>query len=643
MRKIVPFLVMSILVLSGLGAVAFPQDNTEAEQNEIVLFSKPVITENQDFVTIGLPESTAYIMETGKPMLPKYSKTYTFPFGTTIENVEVTFSEPIQQKVSKLVTPAPEPQIVSTVHMSKKITKEEVMKSYSEIKTYPEKKYSYRTGAGLQDGGHVVFLTINLNPIQYVPSENMIYYSNSAKITVNYNLPIAPITFGDDYDMLIIAPSEFSSALQPLIDYKNEHDTKTILTTLEEIPDVGADKQESIKYYVKDSIENLGITYLLLVGSSEKFPTRYAQIPSGQYDADGFPSDLYYADIYDANMGFSSWDADGDGKYCEVTGASNDISEIDMYPDVYLGKLPAASVSELSSFVEKLLNYEEHNKMMKTIAQVGGDTFVGDPEDINEGEFCNAAVLQNLPGYSTTRLWASTGTLTKQNIADAFNAGVDFVDFSGHGSPQSWATHPPDDDEIWIPKPDVRDMLYSGFLYTTFDTHMIQNKDKLPVVVYNACSTSKYTESYSSSLYYPCLSWKTVMKSGGGGIACFGASGIGYGTYGTDETKRLWGWMEVNIFKEIYNNKDLGKSWANCLNGYINSFIDDEEDEWNDADYKTITEMSLFGDPSLAIEDGPDPKSRSVSSEPIHTSLLEKLINQFPILEKLLSLVLKLN
>jgi len=638
MREIIPLLVVSILVLSGLGAVAFSEDQSEPEQIETVIFSNPILTENQDFVTVEISEATTSSMESGKPMLPKYSKTYVYPIGTIIEDVEVTFSEPIKQEVNTLINPAPEKLILSSLAIPK-ISKETVEETYSKIDVYPEQKYSYYAGAGLQNGEHVIFLTVTLNPVQYVPSESAIYYTPSATIEPKTKLPISPVNFGDEYDMLIIAPSEFSSTLQPLVDYKNSHDVDTILTTLESIPSVGVDQQESIKYYIKDAIETMGITYLLLVGGAEKFPVRYAYIPSGSYE-DSFPSDLYYADIYNAEMGFSSWDADGDGKYCEVSGSNNDMSEVDMYPDVYLGKLPAESVSELSGFVEKLLYYEEHNKMMNTILQIGGDTFPGDEDEVNEGEFAHGEVMKNLPGYSPTRCWASAGTLTKQKIADGFNAGFDFADFSGHGSPQSWATHAPADDEVWLPAATVRSF-YSGFLYVDFDLYTIQNKEKLPVVVYNACSTSKYTASYDSGTYYPCLSWKTVMKPGGGGIACFGASGIGYGSYGIHETERVWGWMEVKIFKEIFNNKDLGVSWANSVNGYINSFYSDGE--WDDGDYKTVTEMAMFGDPSLIIEDGPDPKSRSVSVEPEQNTIFEKLIERFPFLEKILSLVLKLN
>jgi len=97
----------------------------------------------------------------------------------------------------------------------------------------------------------------------------------------------------------------------------------------------------------------------------------------------------------------------------------------------------------------------------------------------------------------------------------------------------------------------------------------------------------------------------------------------------TSEIERVWGWMEVHIFEELYNTKLLGEVWSNAITGYANSF------ELNDGDYKTLLEMSMFGDPTLIIEDGDDPKSRSVDRPLIH-DLLEIIGNYFPRLERLL-------
>jgi hypothetical protein len=619
MRKMLPLCIVGILVLSGLGAVAASGLEETKSISESVSFSQPILTEKENYIAVELPEATSYLMETGKPSLPITTKQYVFPFGTQITDVNVFYDTTNEQLLSKPVMLAPEPQIVSTT--LKLSTAKEIQEIHSipNIISYPASSYSYRVGTGLQDGEHVVFLSVHLYPVRYKQSINTICYSEGATIDVSYTSPENPVNFGDSYTLLVITPAQFTTQLQPLVDYKNDNGVPTTMVTLEDIPTVGVDRQEDIKYYIKNAIETLGISNVLLVGSGvrdqELLPVRYAWIPSDVYEND-YPSDLYYADIYNSIGGFSSWDFDGDGKYCEFPG---DVLAVDLYPDVYLGRLPCNTADEVTTIVNKIIDFKEHNKVLNKIIQIGGDTFTGDDEGIYEGEYANTQVLAKLPGYTSTKLWASLGTLTKSSIIMNINKNVDFVDCSGHGSWASWATHPPNDENTWIPTKTLYSP-YNGFMY--YDAQFLFNSKKLPVFVFNACSTSKYSESEN------CLSWKVLSRSGGGGIASFGASGIGYGSYGTHETERLWGWMEVHIFQELYNTKVLGQVWANALNGYIDSFF------LEDADYKTITEMAMFGDPTLAIQDGNNPQSNDYvqgiqqSTQPSVQQSLQQLSQQ---------------
>jgi hypothetical protein len=629
LRKIIPIVLVGILVLSGLGAVALPEEKSEFRSIESISFSTPKIVEKNEFINIELSESNSITTEVGMPLLPTVSKVFTFPFGTKIDSVNVEFSTQKEIKLDKPIEPSPKPQIVSMTYRTEAIENKDSSIEYSNIDIYPKQRFTYRPASGLKDGKNVVYLSVISYPVQYSPKTNNLYYSDSAKIDIRYNLPEKPIVFADTYDLLIIAPSEFSSELQRLVDHKNSINVKTKLTTLNEIPNTGKDEQESIKLYIKQAKEDWGITYLLLVGAGvegkEKFPVRRAWIPSGSYEKN-FPSDLYYADFYDSEGGFSDWDKDGDGKYAEYTGIQNDMSHVDILPDVYLGKLPCNNAIEVRNYVDKVIEYKAHNKMVNKILQIGGDTFPGDAERVSEGEFANDEVLKKLPGYSSTKLWASNGKLTKSNIASGFNSIVDFVDFSGHGSYSSWATHDTEDDDTWLP-PQTLISPYTGFLYVDFDLFAVSNTKKLPVVVYNACSCSKYTE------HETCISWKT-LKISGGGIATFGASGIGYGSHGTHETEALFGWMEVHIFDEINKVKVLGDAWGNCITNYANSFDLDE------AHYKTLLEMAMFGDPTLAIEDGDDPQSRDVD-RPILQKFLKLIAVYFPNLERFILKFLK--
>ena len=622
MKKNISILFVGILILSGMNAIAGFDDELHQMMSEQVSFSKLTILQKDEYVQLSFGDSDSSLIRENKPLMPMVCKTYSFPFGTIIDEVTVSYQETYQQILTSKIIPSPKTSYIST---EIPIKQDDRYTDYSILDVYPEHKHEYTLGSGFYRGEHVIILNVILYPVQYYPNSDTISYTPQVTIDVTYTLPKSNVFALDEYDLLVLSPSEFSDELQPLIDYKNNDGIGTILKTLDEIPDVGNDQPESIKYFIKGAIEQWGVDYVLLVGgwvedsngepdsTYAKFPIRKAYIPSGNYES-WFPSDLYYADIYDEHGNFSTWDDDGDGKYAEMTSLSNDIPAMDLYPDVAIGRIPCVTETEVTEIVEKIIQYEQHNKMTNKIVQVGGDTFPGDPELINEGEYANEQVMNNLGDYESIRLWASKSdgakTLSKGNIANGFNNNVDFVDFSGHGSYASWATHAPNDESTWLPAKALFSP-YTGWLYIDYDLFFVNNKEKHPVVVFNACSCSKFSESYQ------CVSW-TSIRGETGGIASFGASGIGYGSYGTSETERVWGWMEVNIFKGIYADKILGDVWSNCQAEYTNNFINDDADI---SDYKTVVEMTLFGDPTLAIEDGKEPRSHSM----VQTSLIDIL------------------
>jgi hypothetical protein len=242
--------------------------------------------------------------------------------------------------------------------------------------------------------------------------------------------------------------------------------------------------------------------------------------------------------------------------------------------------------------------------------------------------------MEKLPGYTPIRLWGShpnpdydTMELTKPNIRKAYMMAVDFVDWSGHGNPAGWATHPPNDDSTWIP-PATAISKYNIWIHADFDLYFVLNKKKLPVAVYNSCSNNKYTKDEQ------CLGWKTISKENGGGIASYAASGIGYGSQGTSECDRVMGWMEVHSFDQLVTNKILGQVWGNCVSDYYTTF----ESNFQKSDWKTMLEFSMFGDPTLVVEDGDNPKTTPVNT-PFIEIFIERLINHFPFFVKILNLL----
>ena len=103
MKKILLLLVVGILVLSGLGAVAITESDEKKMKEESVLLSAPIFREIDHYLTVLLKEATSTLMDTGKPMLPVVTKVYTFPLGTKINDVVVTFSEINKHVLSKKI------------------------------------------------------------------------------------------------------------------------------------------------------------------------------------------------------------------------------------------------------------------------------------------------------------------------------------------------------------------------------------------------------------------------------------------------------------------------------------------------------------------------------------------------------------
>jgi len=202
--------------------------------------------------------------------LPVVTKVYTFPFGTDVTNVDVTFSGITKQILSKKIEPAPQPvPLLASEILPAQNTEVPIDEQvYTSSERYPQERYTYRTGAGLKDREHVIYLAVRCYPVQYSPAEDTIYVASSIDIDVEYQLPKNPIVFPDEYDMVIITPAKWESKLQALVDHKNDMGVVTTVKTVEDIYAEfdGRDEPEDIKLFIKDAIENWGIDYVLLFG-----------------------------------------------------------------------------------------------------------------------------------------------------------------------------------------------------------------------------------------------------------------------------------------------------------------------------------------------------------------------------------------
>ena len=110
MKKIIPIIIIGIVVLGGLGAVALPEiEQGMSVKREILSFSDLKIIEENDNSIVQIGNANSWLRAIGFPLLPVHIETYILPFGTSIKDVDVTFSEPQEYILEKKIISTPKP------------------------------------------------------------------------------------------------------------------------------------------------------------------------------------------------------------------------------------------------------------------------------------------------------------------------------------------------------------------------------------------------------------------------------------------------------------------------------------------------------------------------------------------------------
>ena len=587
------------------------------------------LEKEEGYIAIDMGDEMTYSQKEGYPMIPYRTIVCPFPRGTIIHKVSADTSSPQIIELPGKIQPSEE-TIISALTTTMKNDRREDPVIYNSSDPYPSAWMTYQLGMGKNGDTPTLFLSLHAYPLRYIPQKNIIEWVDHIQVEITYQENEDPIPALDTYDLLVIAPSEFISDLQPLADHKEGHGLKTFIVSLNEIysgthfPVQGRDDAEQIKYFIKDALENWGIEYVLIVGGrhggllAEQWwaPVRYSHL----YDGSGPPvfyeytylCDLYFADIYkyeDGTPVFDDWDSNQNGVFGEwVRFSSKDI--LDMYPDIYVGRLPCRNNYEVKKVVEKIITYENTaygQSWFKRYVAVAGDTYPADNDPFYEGEVATAASFNNYldeDGFNATFLWTSTGALSgERDVIDTINQGCGFLHFSGHGNPMGWANHPPHD-EASIDGLSVQNM------------YKLSNNDMYPVCLVGGCHNSQFNvsilnllkiyeglEKWQGYIWWgtmspECWSWWLARKSTGGTIATIGNSGYGYGIQGENCLTGRGRFMELLFFKSYNEGRDyLGETHGMNLAYYMNEHppMDDN------IDCKIVQQWILLEDPSLKI------------------------------------------
>jgi len=468
-------------------------------------------------------------------------------------------------------------------------------------------------------------------------------FKNALIVFILLALLSIPLVAISQDNLLIIAPDEFIDELEPLKRFKDCSGRPTILLSLTQVYQdyTGRDEPERIKRCIAAYEKSHNIQFVLLVGDGDKFPVRFVCIHKSEpppeedpsYNRGFEPADLYYADLYDASGNFDDWDIDNNSLYAERNYYNinkMNLDQVNFYPEIAVGRVPASNSTELTTYVEKIIRYEliiyQQNWFKKALLLVDGGN-----EPFGDETKKEAITIPYLSGYAITKLYQDSSPynqMTHQErsavLNTELNKGAGFVNYLGHGSVVSWA---------WYHKSH-----FGG----------LTNNDRLPVVIAISCQTAQYVvtppwgdyvdvngkqwkawqpkcdldpdktctaipnpiQSPEDSVWGDSMAEYFLVKSNTGGIGYVGFTSTGNPGYSEE--------FDEFFFKAYgaYGHHILGDMWRSMMEQYVSKHFSsdgtilsqnlhkhepkDELFHYN-AVLNMLIRTHLFGDPSLVV------------------------------------------
>jgi hypothetical protein len=495
----------------------------------------------------------------GDPKLPVYHKLIEAPLNSTFKvtygKIQYVEYDLASAGISNKLIPAQAP-------LCKNITDPAEIPFVINASTYQKNQFIGDElvtviPAGIMRSLNLANLTIS--PILYNPVTNKIKVFTSLEVTVTFENADVEGTvllkrrtsspfFGKLYSQLpnyqsngdelitsgpvtyvILSDPAFHDAMQPFIQWKTQKGFKVIQAYTDD-PAVGNTKV-SIRNYL------MGL---------------YNDPPSG-YDP---PSFILFAGDVGQIPAYYLNSHPTDLNYCEYTN--------DHIPEVYYGRFAASNLTQLQSYIDKALEYEQYTMPVDTflnevVMVAGADPNYGPlygNGQINYGTNTYFNAAHNLISHTYLQPEPGGGNYS-QKIRNNVSSGVAFANYTAHGSESGWAD--PQFSISQIPA--------------------LQNAHKYPLMIGNCCKTSNFSVT--------CFAKEITRVADKGALGYIGCSDYSY----WDED--FWwacGFKMVSV-NPIYTPLHLG--------AYDATFHDHGEtiDKW----FVTMGQMVVAG--NLAVEE----------------------------------------
>ena len=450
------------------------------------------------------------------------------------------------------------------------------------------------TFEGVHEMQGKTFVSVRVNPLAFVGSESALYYRPSVNVTVSYNisksniarksvkgqalanemvnaLVVNPQTAqtlrrgggsSTDVDYLIITSSSLASAFQTLADYRATAiggGYKTLVITKESINTnySGDDIQMKIRNCINDYYTNHGLTYVVLGGDDSVVPDRdtYAMVPGDPNTEEwNMPTDLYYSDLT------GTWKATGNSNYGVLA------ANVDMSPEVIVGRIPVRTATQANAYITKVQNFEANLTHTRNSIIMGGPVawcrYYGNKRPSDDVTGDGHKGFRNSHDYvSDSEMWlrrlyrdgikpywdnkedASGRTinlacdaitswdtskcgdmvLSANNLKTWLNNGYTHMMFSGHGYPQGWGMESSGE---YSSTQAAAQTALTAFIYTDACMTAAFDEDGFKTYGITVDQGTSFEYTYTSE---PCLGEAFIRNANGGALVHMGCSRFGWG------------------------------------------------------------------------------------------------------------------
>ena len=289
-------------------------------------------------------------------------------------------------------------------------------------------------------------------PFQYRPASGRLTLVTKALVSVSYREAALPVTalsesqrslLDGDVERLVVNPRDVAVMAPPAVERDAAEIDVAILTSstlapsmgsfqdwleskgyfaavvrIDTISNPGSDTPEKMRNFLKQKFADNGLKYVILAGDVQHVPCRYGYFD--YYDAD-VPVDLYFSDLD------GDWDANGNNQYGEMTGDS-----VDLYADIYVGRLPFDDAADIANFLAKDTLYEVHpdtgylNNVILPSEELWSWIYF-------TGQFVNTNIARALSAYQTWQVDSGL-YMSSSQVINGINAGRHLFHFAGHGA-----------------------------------------------------------------------------------------------------------------------------------------------------------------------------------------------------------------